>query len=322
MKTKLFSKILGVGLAIGLVFALGAAIIPAGEAQADEMEWSKTTTPSWDNLVIEPGSDISDYVAAGENGDTVYALGAIYGAHYQDIENDGGGSTPCGGNDNAIGLSGDFEITASDSYFTITAISDDVADITGDFEGDTCYLKGDFTWIMEVWIDFDSSGTLTTNDFNGEMAVSGEIVETDGSDYDTMKFTGKLYRDTGATWGTNRPLTDPAIDGLVLDFDGTVVCVDENRVESISILDFANGSDFYLLNERNDDLFTEPRAWMSDDGGVTWTDITATVQDATNLPGPFIQFFYGGVDAAPNDEDWLAIGGGIYLPPCDYERRR
>ena len=38
MKTKLFSKILGVGLAIGLVFALGAAVIPAGEAQADEME--------------------------------------------------------------------------------------------------------------------------------------------------------------------------------------------------------------------------------------------------------------------------------------------
>ena len=46
MKTKLFSKILGVGLAIGLVFALGAAFIPAEEAQADEMEWGQVTTPS------------------------------------------------------------------------------------------------------------------------------------------------------------------------------------------------------------------------------------------------------------------------------------
>jgi len=320
MKTKLFSKILGVGIAIGLVFALGAAVIPAGEAQADEMKWGTVTTPSWDNLVIEPGSDIFDYVAAGENGDIVYALGAIYGAHYQDIQNDnGGGSTPCGGNDNAIGLSGEFNID-SGSTLTITAISDDVADITGTFVGETCYLKGDFTWIMEVWIDFDDSDSLSDGDFNGEMAVSGEIVYNGGWPDDTMTFTGKLYRDTGYTFGgTNRPLTDPAIDGLAVDFDGMTVCVDENRVNNIYVNNFSGNADFELVNERNDDLFTEPRVWMSDDAGVTWTDITGTVQDASNLPGPYIQFFYGGVDAAPNDEDWLAIGGGIYLPPCDYD---
>jgi len=316
MKTKLFSKILGVGLAIGLVFALGAAFIPAEEARADEMEWGMVTTPSWEDLVIEPGSDIFDYVAAGENGDIVYALGAIYGAHDTD-EACGGDHGDAG---NAIGLTGQFDITDSGSDFTITAVSGDVAEVEGDFEGTTCYLEGDFTWIMEVWIDFDDSGTLTNGDFNGEMAVSGEIVDNDGSGDDTMEFTGYVYRDTGATF-TNLPLTHPAIDGLALDFVGTSVCVVSNRLDNITV-DLPGGGPpptFNLWNERYDDLFTEPRVWMSDDAGVTWTDITATVQDASNLPGPFIQFFFGGVDAAPGDEDWLAIGGGIYLPPCDYD---
>jgi len=74
MKTKLFSKILGVGLAIGLVFALGAAIIPAGEAQADEMEWGQVNTPSWEDLVILPDSDIIDYAVGEDAGDIVYAV--------------------------------------------------------------------------------------------------------------------------------------------------------------------------------------------------------------------------------------------------------
>jgi len=147
MKTKLFSKILGVGLAIGLIFALGAAVIPAEEAKADEMEWGEVTTPSWADHVIEPGSDIFDYAVGAEDGSVVYALGAVGGGHSEDLQGD---STPCGGNGNAIGLTGSFTITDADSDFTITAISGDVAEVTGDFEGTTCYLEGDFTWIMEV----------------------------------------------------------------------------------------------------------------------------------------------------------------------------
>jgi len=154
------------------------------------------------------------------------------------------------------------------------------------------------------------------------MAVSGEIVDNDGSGADTMTFSGYVYRDTGYTFaGTNLPLTDPTIDGLELDFQGERVCVVENRLDNITV-NFPGGGPpptLNLWNERNDDVFTEPRVWMSSDGGVTWSDITATIQDASNLPGPFIQFLYGGVDAAPNDENWLAIGGGIYLPPCDYD---
>jgi len=294
MKTKLFSKILGVGLAIGLVFALGAAIIPAGEARADEMEWGTVTTPSWDNLVIEPGSDISDYVAAGENGDIVYALGHIYGAHDDDA--------PCGGWGNAIGLSGEFDVDDWGDLI-ITRISDDVGSVVGDFEGTTCYLEGDFTAVLPVWVDMDMGGGEF---FLGEMAISGEIVDNEGSGDDTMKFTGYVYRDTGSP---SEPI--PAVMPT-WEADGNTICVTNNQISTITDGDF-------VFAEGYRDIFTEPRAWMSDDAGVTWTDITGTVQDASGLPGPFIQFFYGGVDAAPMDEDWLAIGGGIYLPPCDYD---
>ncbi|MDD5591179.1 MAG: hypothetical protein PHY18_04560 [Dehalococcoidales bacterium] len=79
MKTKLLSKILGVGLAIGLVLSLGAAFLPAGEAQADQMEWGAVNTPSWDDLVILPSSDILDYAVGGDEGDIIYAVLEVNG---------------------------------------------------------------------------------------------------------------------------------------------------------------------------------------------------------------------------------------------------
>ncbi|MDD5511148.1 MAG: hypothetical protein PHI12_10115 [Dehalococcoidales bacterium] len=74
MKTKLISKILGVGLALGLTLSLGAAFIAAPAAQADEMEWGAVNTPSWDDLVILPASDILDYAVGGDEGDIIYAV--------------------------------------------------------------------------------------------------------------------------------------------------------------------------------------------------------------------------------------------------------
>ncbi len=74
MKTKLISKILGVGLALGLVFSLGAAFIVPTAAQADQMEWSPVNTPSWDDMVILPASDILDYAVGGDEGDIIYAV--------------------------------------------------------------------------------------------------------------------------------------------------------------------------------------------------------------------------------------------------------
>ena len=51
----------------------------------------------------------------------------------------------------------------------------------------------------------------------------------------------------------------------------------------------------------------------SDDGGVTWSDITADVDDASNLPDPGTddEFFSKlvAVAVAPDDEDWVAVAG-------------
>ena len=73
MKTKKIAKILGLGLVTALAFSLGASIIPTS---ADPMEWSTTTTPSWEDNLIELGSDIYDY-AVGPDGDHIVAVGAV-----------------------------------------------------------------------------------------------------------------------------------------------------------------------------------------------------------------------------------------------------
>jgi hypothetical protein len=53
----------------------------------------------------------------------------------------------------------------------------------------------------------------------------------------------------------------------------------------------------------------------SDDGGITWTDITAKVTGAANLPHPVDRLCL--VAVAPDDEDWVAVAGymgGFYVP--------
>ena len=73
MKTRKIAKLLGLGLATALAFSLGASLLPVS---ADVQEWSEVTTPSWEDYVIEPDSDILDYAVGGTDGDTVYAVKA------------------------------------------------------------------------------------------------------------------------------------------------------------------------------------------------------------------------------------------------------
>jgi len=47
-------------------------------AAAAPSEWSRVSTPTDDDLVILPGSDIIDYAVAGYSGDTLYAIGLWY----------------------------------------------------------------------------------------------------------------------------------------------------------------------------------------------------------------------------------------------------
>jgi hypothetical protein len=67
MKTKRIAKILGLGLAAALAFSLGAGI-GLTPASADVHEWSTITTPSWEDYVILPDSDIQDYAIEGDDG--------------------------------------------------------------------------------------------------------------------------------------------------------------------------------------------------------------------------------------------------------------
>jgi len=71
MKSRV-SRILGVGLTVGLVFGLAAALF-AAPVSADMMKWGLVNTPSWKDLVVLPASDILDYDIGGD-GDTIYAV--------------------------------------------------------------------------------------------------------------------------------------------------------------------------------------------------------------------------------------------------------
>ena len=169
MKTKLFSKILGVGLAIGLVFALGAAVIPAGEAQADEMEWGPVNTPSMADFVIAPGTDIFEY-AVGPDGETVYAIGAITSCDTEvdEIPNP----------DDIRGLTGEFYFYYGEA--TVTRISNEVAEIEGWLEGDSCGLMGDFTLATTDGGPFaavtPSAKTVTTGLISAACSTTKQVV--------------------------------------------------------------------------------------------------------------------------------------------------
>jgi len=73
MKTKRIAKILGVSLVAVLAFSLGAFALPVS---ADSMEWSTINTPSWEDNVILPGSDLRD-MAIGGNGDVIYVVATL-----------------------------------------------------------------------------------------------------------------------------------------------------------------------------------------------------------------------------------------------------
>jgi hypothetical protein len=237
------------------------------------MQWGIVNTPSWEDNVIVPGSDIFDYAVAGD-GDTIYAIGAINSAR-EDAYSGG----------NFIGLSGSFYFTSG--TITVTKVSDTAADVEGRLIGSACYLRGDFAAALAI----DDIGILFDD---GEAIITGKV--TYGTASDEMTFSGKLY-------------------GLVSD-SGTVtlgsgtICIRDWWVQPFEIGSGSTNLDVDLWS-----YYLEPRVWKSGDGGVTWDDITANVQSAANLAGPFMRFGFGGVAVAPDDEDWLVIAGEIYYPP-------
>jgi len=114
MKNKI-SKILGIGLTAGLAFGLIGSLF-AAPVYADLMEWGIVNTPSWEDLVIVPGSDILDYDIGGD-GDTIYAV----------LES----NETCNGVGKQVGDPGDPDfalVKSTDGGVTWTDISENVAD--------------------------------------------------------------------------------------------------------------------------------------------------------------------------------------------------
>jgi hypothetical protein len=264
MKNKI-SKILGIGLTAGLIFGLVGALF-AAPVSADLMEWGIVNTPSWEDNVIVPGADIYDYAVGGEDGNTIYAVGAIKGGDDGMVPDDS----------YLAGVTGSFYI--SSGSITVEAISSGVADFTGDLNGWSCVIRGNFAMYLELsW----ATGS-------GYALVSGQVTD------DKMTFSGKLYLGSGSL---------PA-DGDY-DCDEEPICIEDNQIQQTTIpIGY-----FTILNdgETTASVYYQPRLWKSTDGGVTWDDITAKIQAAANLPSPF--FVITNVAVAPDDKDWLALGG-------------
>jgi hypothetical protein len=279
MKTRTL-RILGVGLTAGLVFGLIGSLF-AAPVSADLMEWGIVNTPSWKDHVIEPGSDIFDWDVAGSDGEIVYATGHIGGGR-SDWPDPPWDCEPGG---DYTGLSGSFDF--DDGQVSLDPISATDAEINATLYGDTCYLRGYFTAAIDVLIPGIADGTAY---------VTGEITDSDTAGADVLTFSGMLYGTITATDPVSTDLIGPA-----------TVCVRNFIIQSLTsgVVEITGG------------ICTMPRVWKSEDGGVTWDDITAKVQDAANLPGPFARMGYGGVAIAPDDEEWLAIAGEMWDPNTD-----
>jgi len=174
MKIKRLKGVLGVGLSAGLVIASLAAVF-AVPAVASEMEWSLENTPSWDDMVILPSSDILDYDIGGD-GDTIFAVLAV---DVSDVGFDGlesiSGSVF---NDYALVKSTDGGVTWSD----ITANINDAANLPA--PGLTSLVAVSVATDDEDWVavaGYQASGivqVMASKDGGDNFAYAGDIEDT------------------------------------------------------------------------------------------------------------------------------------------------
>ncbi|MCK5212587.1 MAG: hypothetical protein KAQ74_01585, partial [Dehalococcoidia bacterium] len=81
--TRTENRVISVFVLTALALTLCASPVLAAD---DTSEWSKVSTPTEEDLVILPGSDIIDYAVAGPYGTTLYAIGLWYDECLGDTE--------------------------------------------------------------------------------------------------------------------------------------------------------------------------------------------------------------------------------------------
>jgi len=92
-KGKWFARALHVTIALS--FILGALVVaPSVSADPGTSKWEKQGTPTDDDKVILPGSDIIDFDVTGSDGMTVYAIGTWQGQSLQCLGADYGYDSP------------------------------------------------------------------------------------------------------------------------------------------------------------------------------------------------------------------------------------
>ncbi|MFC1956736.1 WD40/YVTN/BNR-like repeat-containing protein [Chloroflexota bacterium] len=327
MKTKKLKGVLGIGLSAGLVFTLIGTIF-ASPVSADLMEWGIVNTPSWEDYEIFPNSDILDY-AVGGDGDTVYAvLQPLIG-----LFSNGNGSAEWSTSYEQSGsysamLSGGVQ-TGSDYAAVIipvngalmldqiTTFDYDYFFVTGPGDGygpHMCFYTHDPNDGETAEITLFSGLPAAGNDFYGT-PYGGTPGQTG---LNTVNITTAT---TGFGWfgsesesgfaqgfGANaRPLSDyqtatgfedHVIDRIQIEYGWWGA---GDATEAAYVDDVIINSDMCFPIEPTEMLL------KTDDGGVTWNDITANVQGAANLPEDFVALGY--VDVASDDEDWLAVVG-------------
>ncbi|MFC1957147.1 hypothetical protein ACFLVY_02510, partial [Chloroflexota bacterium] len=163
MKNRI-AKILGIGLTAGLIFGLIGAVF-AAPASAGMMEWTTINTPSWEDLVILPASDILDYDIGGD-GDTIYAA-------LESLES-------C----NGVGVDGETFALVKSTDGGVTW-----SDITANFTSASNLPAGGFRAIISVAVAPDDEGWLAVAGVS-DGGVIWIVASQDGGD--NFSYTGDI----------------------------------------------------------------------------------------------------------------------------------
>jgi hypothetical protein len=300
MKSKI-SKILGIGLSAGFILSLIGAIFTVPVA-ADLMKWGIVNTPSWEDLVILPASNIIDYDIGGDTGDIIYAVLEVdescvdVGDAERDfalVKSEDGGVTWTDITDNVIDAanlpSGDFEALVA---VAVAPDNEDWLALAGYTTGATYPV-----WVVaskDGGTNFSYTGDVTDADSGDsiatvyDLAVSPEVdsihnIAIAGRDLDGDAALFRLKAGTwlSASWDDTTHTDYPGWDfGLPSSYDSEAVIaiafspnfdIDDTIVIIIADLDDSTWPVYYLQSG----IWESGGSWASQAGFPNAAEIKA-----------------------------------------------